>query len=58
MTAEQPKATAHGVRFCLTGWRVDAPHMLRYNGKVQQTYTCWNCDDTITKAALKAATDA
>jgi len=58
MTTEQPKAEVHGVQFCLSGWRTDAPHELRYNGKVNQTYTCRNCAATITKADLKAATDA
>lgn len=58
MTQDPVRSQTHGVKFCLTGWKTDAPHELRYNGKAKQTYICRNCDATISKADLKAATDA
>jgi len=58
MTTDEARIDVHGTQFCLSGWKVDAPHDLRYNGKGKQTYTCRNCDATISKVDLKAASDA
>jgi hypothetical protein len=42
---------------CNTGNHVGEPHTWLYRGKVAQTYTCRNCQLTVTKANLKEATD-
>ena len=34
------------------------PHQWRYLGRLKQAYHCVVCDLRVTKAALKAATDA
>ena len=50
--------TTQEVRFCQAGAAEGLPHMLGYNGKRNQSYTCRNCAALITKADLKEATDA
>jgi len=45
-------------RFCATGAHTGERHDWQYNGKGRQSYTCWNCAITITKAILKEETDA
>jgi len=40
--------------FCSDGTR----HDWEYRGKRAQSYRCWHCGITVTKAALKGGTDA